>query len=448
MIRANECIIRIVQYDAFSKDIERLKTKPGKLSKRSLLKRHTPFLDEIGIMKSKTRLQNARKPVNAKLPIVLPAHHHFTKIFIRYFHLKFFHAGRPWLMTTLSTNYVFVGGLNRAIKSVIQSCKQCIERFVESKPQQMANLPYERVTPLPPFQVVGIDFTGAFLLKCSYHRTTKYMKAYACIFVCFSTRAVHIELVPSLLTEDFLNALKCFVSRRGLPATIYSDNGTNFKGCERYLNFNDTEIQRYALSNTIAWKFNPPYTPHRGGIWESAVKSAKRYIPKISENQKFTENELRTLLTQIEGILNTRPLAYSNTGEPDEEILTPGHFLVGRNLNVNLPEPSSPPANIKLSDRYIANQNRIRAFWRIWSQDYLNQLRSRTKWQDEQPNYHVGDLILLRKPNTEPCQWIRAIIIKTFPDEAGLVRTVEVRTSDRLSKVVPIQQIVPLPIAK
>ncbi|CAG7816400.1 unnamed protein product, partial [Allacma fusca] len=222
----------------------------------------------------------------------------------------------------------------------------------------------------------------------------------------------------------------------------------NFKGCKRYLNFNDTEIQRYALSNTISWKFNPPYTPHRGGIWESAVKSAKRYIPKISENQKFTENELRTLLTQIEGILNTRPLAYSNTGEPDEEILTPGHFLVGRNLNVNLPEPSPPPANIKLSDRYIANQNRIRAFWRIWSQDYLNQLRSRTKWQDEQPNYHVGDLILLRKPNTEPCQWIRAIIIKTFPDEAGLVRTVEVRTSDRLSKVVPIQQIVPLPIAK
>lgn len=102
------------------------------------------------------------------------------------------------------------------------------------------------------------------------------MKAYACLFVCFSTRAVHIELVPSLTTEDFLNALKCFVSRRGIPNTIYSDNGTNFRGAERCINFHDDKVlAKYALVKRINWKFNPPYM-----LWEAAVKSAKSFIPK------------------------------------------------------------------------------------------------------------------------------------------------------------------------
>ncbi|XP_065203470.1 uncharacterized protein LOC135833629 [Planococcus citri] len=442
VILAEKWLIRVVQQEAYSADILRLKSNKA-VKRRSWLRRYTPFIDEEGIVRAKSRLQNAPIPEGAKNPIILPANHHLVKLYVCHLHEKFFHAGRSWLMTNLSANYIFTGGISRLIKTTIYNCRECIERFVQAKPQQMADLPADRVTPRPPFQVVGIDFTGAFHLKCSYHRTTKYMKAYACVFVCFVTRAVHIELVPSLSTEDFLNALKCFIARRGVPITIYSDNGTNFRGGERYLNFENDDIQKYSRRNTISWKFNPPYTPHRGGIWESAVKSAKRYLPKITDEQRFNENELRTLLTQVECILNSRPLAYCQTSEPLEEVLTPGHFLVGRNLSV-LPEPSEPPAGIKLSAQYEANCSRVRDFWKVWSQDYLNQLKARVKWTDERPNLEVGQIVLLRKTTNEPGRWPLARITKTFPDRDDLVRTVEVRTPERV-RVVPTIHVVPLP---
>lgn len=155
----------------------------------------------------------------------------------------------------------------------------------------MGDLPSDRVTPQPPFSVVGIDFTGAFKTRCNYHRMIKFTKTFACIFVCFVTRAVHIEIVPSLSTEDFLNALKSFASRCGVPSKIYSDNGTNFHGAERYLNLKDEEISKYAIDNHIEWHFNPPYTSHRGGIWEAAVKSAKQFLS--SRNQGADLNRKR-----------------------------------------------------------------------------------------------------------------------------------------------------------
>lgn len=102
----------------------------------------------------------------------------------------------------------------------------------------MANVPADRVNPRSLFEVVGIDFTSAFSVICNFHRVVKYAKIYAAIFICIVTRAVHIEVVPTLSTEAFLNTLKCFVSLRGMLKTIYSDNDTNFRGANRYLNLN------------------------------------------------------------------------------------------------------------------------------------------------------------------------------------------------------------------
>lgn len=184
--------------------------------------------------------------------------------------------------------------------------------------------------------------------------------------------------------------------QRGLPSTIYSDNGTNFKGADRYLNLHDDAISRYATEKSIEWKFNTPYTPHRGGIWESDVKSAKRFLPPITKDQKFTATERRILLEEIECILNSRPLAYAKSEDSMDEVVTPGHFLIGRNLTV-LPENLSPSTNaVKLSTQYKANCQRIRDFWKVWSVDYINQLRSRAKWLRPQPNIDIDQIVLFK----------------------------------------------------
>lgn len=305
----------------------------------------------------------------------------------------------------------------------------------------MADLPKDRVTPEPPFKIVGVDFTGAFSAKCNYHHMVKFTKLYACIFVCFTTRTVHIELVPSLSSKDFLNAMKCFVSRRGLPITVYSNYGTNFRGADRYLKFNDTPISRYAVNNRIEWKFNSPYTPHRDSIWEATVKSAKRFIPLVTKDKVFSENELRTSLTQIEAILNSHPIAYLDKSEPSEEVLTPGHFLIGRNLTV-LPEPETS-STIPLSQCYRANQIQVRDFWKVWSQDYFNQFRCRSKWFNMQLNFTENQVVLYKDSTRSPTKWPLARVIHVFPDTSNVVRTVEILTNGQL-KTIPTHHVVPL----
>ncbi|CAK1586968.1 unnamed protein product [Parnassius mnemosyne] len=142
----------------------------------------------------------------------------------------------------------------------------------------MGDLPPDRVRAIRPFVGVGTDFAGPFLVKSSYLRNTRSHKAYLCVFVCLSTKAVHLELVSALSTENFVATLGRFVSRRGLPDLIRSDCGTNYKGTDRYLK----EVVEFLSSNSpylgtpmskkdIQWKFDPPVCQHWGGIFEAVA---------------------------------------------------------------------------------------------------------------------------------------------------------------------------------
>jgi transposase InsO family protein len=113
------------------------------------------------------------------------------------------------------------------------------------------------------------------------------MKGYIAIFVCFTTKAVHIEVVTSLTTEVFVLALRRFIARRGRPNIIYSDNGTNFQGASNQLcEVNNmlqcptqmTRVHDFLTSEGCQWKFIPPHGPHFGGLWEAAVKSKKYHL--------------------------------------------------------------------------------------------------------------------------------------------------------------------------
>lgn len=132
----------------------------------------------------------------------------------------------------------------------------------------MGSLAVNYCTISRPFTVSGVDFTGLFLCRLMLTLSKIRFKVYVAVFICFSTRAIHLQLVSSLTTEAFLSSLHHFVARRSLPLVICYNNDANFKGKNNYLNLNDIRVQNYCLTEAIEWCFNPPRVPHCHGLWE------------------------------------------------------------------------------------------------------------------------------------------------------------------------------------
>ena len=125
----------------------------------------------------------------------------------------------------------------------------------------MASLPKARVSQLSAFSTVGIDFTGPLEISSSHRKNASVVKAYVCIFVCFTVKAVHLELITKLTASSFLHALKIFVARRGLLAAIHSDNAKTFVSANKQIQClfdiinEDPTISKYCADNRISWKF-------------------------------------------------------------------------------------------------------------------------------------------------------------------------------------------------
>lgn len=99
----------------------------------------------------------------------------------------------------------------------------------------MGQLPSSRMSISRPFHYTGVDYPGPIQVKCSKGMGMKSQKGWIAIFICLTTRAVHIEIVSDLTPQTFLAAFQRFAARRGLPHTMYSDNGTTFQGADKEL---------------------------------------------------------------------------------------------------------------------------------------------------------------------------------------------------------------------
>lgn len=122
----------------------------------------------------------------------------------------------------------------------------------------------------------------------------------------------HNSLYSHRGTESFVMPLRRFIARRGLPYKLLSDCGTNFKGGERELKeaFStlNPNLKEHLEKQQINLCFNPPNAPHFGGMWEREVKSIKSALRVVLGTQTVTEEVLVTVLTEIEGILNSKPI--------------------------------------------------------------------------------------------------------------------------------------------
>lgn len=442
-------LLKAVQHAHFHNEFECVKQKkPIMTSIKSL----TPFIDSGGLLRVGGRLQNASVAFAQKHPIILPSKDHVIKLIIQNEHSILLHAGHKMVSNNLRLRYWIVRG-NREIKKIINKCVICHKYKTKISEQVMGSLPYDRVNQSSVFEKVGIDFGGPFYIKQSRVRRSLITKAYIAVFVCFTTKAMHIELISDMKTDTFLAALKRFVGRRGCPAVIYSDNGSTFKSANNHLNeiykfFENKKnlefVQTQLALKNIQWKYIPNYSPNFGGLWEAAIKSTKYHIKRVVGTANLTYEEMQTILIQIEAILNSRPLCQFSDDPTDFTYLTPAHFLLGKPVT-SLPEQDI--SDIKLNRLSFWKQcSRIQQeFWKRWHKEYLSSLQNKPKWHRVRDNLKVGQLVLLKDGNPLTTRWSLARIVSVSPGKDGKVRVVEVKTPTGTTRVA-ISKLSPLPI--
>ena len=290
-----------------------------------------------------------------------------------------------------------------------------------------------------PLPTLEYDFFGPFLVK---RRSTE--KVYGCIFVCFNSRAIYIEDASSLEADVFIQALRRFISNRGCPKMIWSDNGTNFTGAEKELrqsicNWKKETIQNEMRSKEIEWeicaiskwRFQPPAASHMSGVWERLIRIVRRSMKAvIGHPHAFLSKEtLSTLFAEVVTILNSRPHCPSSDDPNDLEPLTPNHLLLQRRSLV------IPPGMFTEEDLHSRKQWRraqflANCFWTRWMNEYLPMLQERQKWIRERRNLKINDLVLVVDKNIPRGRWLLGRCMKVFPGRDGRVRTAEIKTKE------------------
>ncbi|XP_049277727.1 uncharacterized protein LOC125761030 [Anopheles funestus] len=430
---AKMVLVKRLQQQHFASEIRELangKSVPAKSTIRTL----GAFLDESGFLRVGGRLRGKEMELGIKHPLVLPKRAQFSRLAAEYYHRISLHGGPTMTLSMMRREFWPLQGRS-LVNKVCRSCLPCFRLSPALIQQPQGLLPAERASPGRPFAVVGVDFAGPVYLK-PVHRKAASEKAYICVFVCFSVKAVHVELVESLSTQAFMAAFHRFVARRGLPSQVYSDNGLNFQGARNHLkelydllrsDSAKEAVLKYATDAGIKWHFIPPHAPNFGGLWEAAVKVVKRTMTKVIGERRLSFSDLATILSQVEAQLNSRPLTPLSEDPAELNVLTPAHFLIGAPLNT-VPEIDVTAVPVNRLRHYEQLQLIIQTHWKRWRGEYLCELHNENQRRRVAVPLSVGQMVILKEDGKMPLQWPLGRISKLFPGLDGVVRVVNIRT--------------------
>ncbi len=431
LTQAKTIIIGCVQQEHYKDELKCL-SKGEEISQQSSLKKLAPFVDGEGLIRVGGRLQSAELSEQEKHPLIIPARQHVATLLVRYYHDRVAHQGRHLTAGALRSAGLWIVKGTKLINSVIHQCVTCRKLRGRLEEQRMSDLPMDRVTVVPPFSHVGLDVFGPWSITSRRTRGgSADSKRWVVIFSCLSTRAVHLEVIESMSTSSFINALRRFLAVRGPVKHFRSDRGTNFIGACRELNINtdDPELKGYLQEQGCTWSFNAPHSSHMGGAWERMINTARRILDALllkNSLSRLTHEVLTTLMSEVMAIMNARPLLPISSDPDTLEVLSPSMLLTQKASTV-----PAPLGDFDMKDLYKKEWRQVQcladAFWKAWRRDYLATLQVRRKWMEGKRNLQEGDVVLLKDSNVKRNEWPIGLIVKTIPSSDNRVRKVEVK---------------------
>lgn len=449
MNKAESHWIRLIQLQYFGLEISKLKSNRG-LPNRSPLMNLNPFVDADGILRMNGRVQNVELIQQTKA-VILPSKSHFVFLVIRDAHENQVNHGGVQLTLRAIRNRYWVIHARSQVNKMISRCIVCFRAKKRLLTQKMANLPLFRTVPARPFTFTGCDFAGPFQIKVSESRKATTTKGYVALFICLTTKAVHLEVAGDLSMAEYVMAFENFVARRGTPSEMYTDNGTNLVGGEREIRIlheqfmsQTNQLTRLFAAKRIKFKRIPARASHMGGIWERAVGLMKYHLTRVMKNTKLTTRRFDHVLKQIECSLNSRPLWAVTHNADDIEVITPSHFFNFEPINT-LPRPDISHVKMNRLDQYQYLHRLYLDFWKSWSKEYVELLQTRQKWQVKQPNIKIGNIVVISDDNLPPSRWSLGRVVATYPGKDGSIRVVDVKCGNTILKR-PIHRLGLLPI--
>lgn len=438
-----EILQRAQQY-SFGEEYALLSAGKPLISTSRLLKLAPELEPATGLIRVGGRLRRSQElEPDTVHPVVLDPAHKITKLVVHDADEDLRHPGTERLFAELRRRFWILHG-REAVKRHQQFCPECKRWRAQPRVPLMADLPEARLRLFkPPFYSTGVDCFGPFTIKVGRRSE----KRWGILFKCLTTRAVHIDVLTSLDSDAFLMALRRFIARRGKPSEILSDQGTNFKGGERELHaaFQSLhpDLKEQLSKHQVSFKFNPPSAPHFGGIWEREIRSVKAALYATVQPHMIPEEVLRTVLIEVEGILNSKPLGYVSSDVADADPVTPNLLLMGR-LDPSLPQAVYEESELLSRKRWKHSQILADQFWTRFIRHYLPALQTRAKWHKDTPVHQTGDIVMVVDPLLPRALWPVGRITKVLPGTDGRIRTAEVNVKDR-HYLRPVARLIPLP---
>ena len=346
------------------------------------------------------------------------------------------------------------------MKKILASCTVCRRyegRGYRVPPQ--GDLPEFRLSQKPAFTYVGVDYAGPLYTKESNH--SELQKVYVLLFTCCSTRAIHLELATDMSADTFIRCLRRLTARRGTPEIIVSDNAKTFKSAAKVLRkvFSYPSVKRFIAGRRITWRFNVDRAPWWGGFFERMIQNVKRCLRKTLRNARLNYDELHTILVEVEGTLNSRPLTYVSSDDP-EEPLTPSHLMYGRRI-LSLPDvgaSSQDSINQAVSSEDLPRRRRylgllLQHFWKRWSREYVTELRNLHRQRsrpESRVSISVGDVVTVFEDNLPQSQWRLGRVEQLIPGADNCVRAAVIKVITKSGRPMtvkrPVQKLFPLEI--
>ncbi|XP_065203999.1 uncharacterized protein LOC135834087 [Planococcus citri] len=206
-------------------------------------------------------------------------------------------------------------------------------------------------------------------------------------------------------------ALRRVFACRSSPKMMVSDNAPQFVSLSK--SFANVHVEEFE------WKFLPEHSPWMGGVYERIVALVKAALFRTFHNAALSDMLLPTTFAEIAAMLNARPLTYVGA-DPDEEILTPNHFLRSHFTEENVQNAEF--------DRYWHQSNEFaNKSWAYWTTAYLQYLRS---FYSQHPNRQtasiqpkVGHIVLIVDKLKKQNSWHMGRITHLNVSADGAIRS-------------------------